>query len=255
MKGMILTPCWANAGIPQPVKPAPIEGRKSSLDFVPRKSAGEEENLAGLSNSSLDRYVPWQPVQSVGLESEMSQTDPASAEALPSLSCVPTGSGAVAAPQAELAIAPSNFPGDQSDLLASLPASKAKPGPAARADYEIVALSMPPGLALASPKGPDSSAGFPEAIDRAKESENRKCQPSIQQEGSERTELHAELRHGHHEALGPSKVLSQADGQLLEGCAVGPAHPCFLASDVNEAALMKPVSSLELSDDIALTEA
>lgn len=248
MQALMLNPCGANAGNSQLDKPSPLVQKRPSLSFAPGVIAPAEQTPHWPLSSSIGRFVPWQPVESPGPGSEIAGEEPASLETVPSACSVPKAEAEAAPEAAELAPALLGSLESQVEFPASTPAGPARPLASTQTDPEPVNLSDFSSLALAVPQDVDSSARDPEALEGQSESQNRDFQPSNCQEGSACTRIHAELPQQQIEADGLSKVLSEADAQLLESCAVGPAHPCLLASDISEAALMKPVSSLGASE-------
>ena len=190
----------------------------------------EERTPAELPQLSPSQFIPWQPVES-GSRAENSHRHPAPSETVATQADVPKDTREVPA----------------SDLSVSQIVNKA--ASAAEEDHETSGndLTDPYSPAVLAPNGKHSSATFPGASDKP-HLEQRECQPAGNMTGSGESSRYAELSPEYQEDPEANEILPTAEAQLVEGCAVGPVHPRLLSSDVNGAALMKPVRGLDGSE-------
>ncbi len=200
--------------------------------------------------------MPWQPVQSADSEPEINQQGPAPSGRPHSLPVVPGGSLAEAAGEvawrtsdAELS-ATLQRASEHEGHTANHAAPDAMPMPSEKSSPEErkEASSQPPGPAPAATKDLEGLADLPKECTGAIEPGNQERLSEEKQSGSAAKNADAQLCHGHLGGSDTHTTLLAAEAQLVEGCAIGPAHPCLLASDVPEAVLVKPMSSLDNLD-------
>lgn len=224
LKGLLI------AGTAPSDVPVVSEQIESHLYPASAETILEERTPAELPQLSPSQFIPWQPVES-GSEAEISHCQPAPLKTVATQADVPKDTREVPA----------------SDLSVSQMVNKA--APAAQVDHETSGndLTDPYSPAVVAPNGKHSSITFPGASDEPQPVQ-RKRQPAGSMTGSGESITCAELSREYQEDLEANKILLTAEAQLVEGCAVGPVHPCLLSSDVSGAALMKPVSGLDSSE-------